>query len=700
MAAPGSRTVRSFCRVCTAVCGILVDVEGDEVVRVRGDRDHPFSHGYTCPKGRALPQMHHHPDRLERPMVRVDGELRASTWDDCLDDLGARLGAIVDIHGPEAIGVFFGSGVGMDAAGYRMSEALYRALGTRARFSPLTIDGTAKVLVAHQVGGFPGLNPHLDRDGARLVLFVGMNPVVSHGHTSAMPDPVTALRELAAHADVWVIDPRRTETAQFAAHHLAPRPGTDHAVLGFLVRELLRDGADPDVLEHRAVGVDALTEAVAPFTLEHAARVADVPEADLRRLLAAVRSAGRLGVVTGTGVTMSAVANVTQWLAWVLMIVTDSMNRPGGVWFHPGFAHQMETWTIPVSPPDALFGPGPRSRPDARSFLGEWPCAVLADEIRAGNIRAVLNLGGHLVTAFPDTDDLVPALRSLEVLATIEIIANDTTALSTHVLPTKDQLERADVTLWDHLLPRVAAQHTPVVVDPIGDRRSTWWVLAELGRRLGLDLAATTGDEATDDARLASVTGGARCTFDDLTEQGWVEHPHQLPAPWVEAHVERVGGWRVAPTVLLEQLAAVAAPPPLVLVPRRQARHLNSQLDFLGEVADVVVHPDDAHAAGVVDGQPVVVRSDQGEIRGVAKIDASIRTGAVSVPHGHQRANVNVLTCKDDIDAPTGMAHYSGVAVTLHPADARTRRPAASATPPSVSATTDPPNPAPVSRAP
>ncbi len=150
---------------------------------------------------------------------------------------------------------------------------------------------------------------------------------------------------------------------------------------------------------------------------------------------------------------MSASANVTQWLAWALMILTGSMNRPGGVWFHPGFRHQLESFELPISPPDGLFGPGPRTRPASRSFLGEWPCAVLGDEIRAGNIRAVLNLGGHLVTAFPDANSLVPALRSLDVLATIEIIGNETTALSTHVLPTKDQLERGDITLWDFLTP-------------------------------------------------------------------------------------------------------------------------------------------------------------------------------------------------------------------------------------------------------
>jgi anaerobic selenocysteine-containing dehydrogenase len=665
-----TRTVRSFCRICTAVCGILVDVDGDEVVRVRGDADHPFSHGYTCPKGRALPSMHHHPDRLERPMVRVDGALHATTWDDCLDDLAMRLQTVVDADGPEAIGVFFGSGVGMDAAGYRMAEALHRAIGTPARFSPLTIDGTAKVIVSHQVGGFPGLNPHVDAAGARLVLYVGVNPVVSHGHTSALPDPVTALRALRARADVWVLDPRTTETARLATAHIAPRPGTDHAVLGFLVRELLRDGADADVLASHTVGLDALEAALERFTLEHSAELAGVTESELRDLLGAVRASGRLAVVTGTGVTMSASANVTQWLAWVLMIVTDSMNRPGGVWFHPGFGRALEQSPLPVIPPDGLFGPGPRTRPGSHSFLGEWPCAVLPDEIRAGNIRAVLNLGGHLVTAFPDANELVPALQSLEVLATIEIIGNDTTALSTHVLPTKDQLERADVTLWDHLLPRVAAQHTPPVVEPVGDRRSTWWVLAELGRRLGHDLADTIGADATDVARLVAVAARWRSSYDELEAAGWVEHPSELPARWIDEHVERLGGWRLAPPVLVGQLAGLEPPAPLVLVPRRQAKHLNSQLDFLGERADVVVHPDDARAAGIVDREAVVVRSERGELVGVARVDASVRRGVVSVPHGHQRANVNALTSKDVVDEPTGMARYSGIAVTLHPVPA------------------------------
>src|SRR6185436_3177405 len=141
-----------------------------------------------------------------------------------------------------------------------------------------------------------------------------------------------------------------TETARLASHHLAPRPGTDYALLAYLVREVLRDG-----VRAPAQDVDAL-----------AAAVADVPEAELERMLSAVRRAGRIVVDTGTGVTMSASANVTQWLSWALLIITDSMNRPGGIWFHPGYAYQLESFELPITPPEGRFGPGPRSRPETQ----------------------------------------------------------------------------------------------------------------------------------------------------------------------------------------------------------------------------------------------------------------------------------------------------------------------------------------------
>ncbi|MBI3690402.1 MAG: molybdopterin-dependent oxidoreductase, partial [Mycolicibacterium aromaticivorans] len=488
-----------------------------QVVAVHGDRDNPFSGGYTCPKGRALPLIHHHPDRLERPMMRDGGQLTETSWEACLDDLGARLRDIIAEHGPAAVAVNFGTGIGMDAAGYRTAEALHRAIGTPAKFSPLTIDGTAKVLVAELMGGSAGLTGRPDYENAELVILIGSNPVVSHGHTVGMPNPRGVFRDLAARAQLWVVDPRRTETARLATRHLAPRPGTDYAVLAFLVREILRDGADPDVAVQ---DLDLLASAVDPFTREHAAELADVDPADLDDLLAAVRRAGHIAIDTGTGVTMSASANVTQWFSWALLILTGSMNVPGGEWFHPGYGYQLETFELPIAPPEGKTKPGPRSRPDTKAFMREWPCATLPDEIEAGNIRALLNLGGSLLTGFPATDTLRPALAKLEVLATTEILPTETTALSTHVLPTKGQLERPDVTLWDFMSPRISAQHTPAMIAPIGDRRSMWWVLAEIGTRLGHDIADTA---MTDEQMLARLNGGGRTSYDDLVATGWAQ---------------------------------------------------------------------------------------------------------------------------------------------------------------------------------
>ena len=675
-------TMRSYCRICTSQCGILVDTDGDQVQRVRGDRDHPMSQGYTCAKGRALPAMHHHPRRFVRPLLRADspprsGDARMLTpvsWEHCLDDLAARLRGILDRHGPASVGIFFGSGLGMDAAGYWMAEALHHAIGTPARFSPLTIDGTAKTVTASLVGGFPGLKPVPDYAGSRLLVYVGVNPVVSHGHTTAMPSPTTTLRDLRDRAEIWVIDPRASETARLAAGHIAPRPGTDYAILAYVARELLRAGA-PGPGGPPVTGLAELRAAVEPYHLEHAADIAGILPAQLAELAEAIRRAGRLAIETGTGITMAEQANVVQWLTWVIMILTDSMNRPGGTWFHPGFFRTFDTAPLPQIPPEAFFAPGPPSRPDLPGFMGEWPCAALPSEIEAGNIRAVLNLGGGLLTAFPGEQAMRRALARLDVLATIEIIENETTALSTHVLPTKDQLERADINLWDFLSPRVAGMYSPAIVPPAGERRSAWWVLAGLGRRLGYEMPPTPDNDGRedDDAMLAAQVTAARAGFADITAGRYAESGYDLPAPWVDAFIAQIGGWRLAPPQLVAQLAGLSPGEPgtLRLIPRRQKRHVNSQLTFLGDQPEVLLHPDDAAAAGLTDGAAVVVRNQAGELAATARVDPGMRRGVVSVPHGYADANVNRLTSHLQADPLTGMARYSGIPVSVHPATPR-----------------------------
>jgi anaerobic selenocysteine-containing dehydrogenase len=261
---------------------------------------------------------------------------------------------------------------------------------------------------------------------------------------------------------------------------------------------------------------------------------------------------------------------------------------------------------------------------------------------------------------------LEPALRSLDLLVSADIVENPTTAISTHVLPTKDPLERADLNVWDYLVPSVAMQYGSAAVTPVGERRSAWWVLAEIGRRLGHDLADPA---ASDEEMLAKIMAGARCNYDQVASAGFLEVPRgEVPAAWVERYLDRAGGWQLAPPALVDQMATLGDTAPLVLIPRRQGRKVNASLDFLGEKAEVLLHPDDASDAGVVDGQTVLVRSERGQLSVIARVDRAIRRGAASIPHGHYETNINLLTNKDDIDPISGMVRYSGVPVRVEPA--------------------------------
>lgn len=217
-----------MCRICAAACGIVVGVDGTgdgaRVVAVRGDPDHPVSRGYTCAKGRALPYLHHHPRRLDAPRV---GATTAS-WDDTLDDLAARLNVVVDEHGADAVGAYLGTGLAYDTAGWMAASAWLAVIGSRRLYTPATVDNAPVLHAAELVAGHPQANPICAVERARLVLVVGSNPVVSHGYGTAMADPVRRLRAVRAHGgEVWVLDPRRTETAALADRHLQVLPGSD-----------------------------------------------------------------------------------------------------------------------------------------------------------------------------------------------------------------------------------------------------------------------------------------------------------------------------------------------------------------------------------------------------------------------------------------------------------------------------------------
>jgi anaerobic selenocysteine-containing dehydrogenase len=315
--------------------------------------------------------------------------------------------------------------------------------------------------------------------------------------------------------------------------------------------------------------------------------------------------------------------------------------------------------------------------PEVTGLIGEWPCAALAGEINAGNIRAFVNFGGSLIRSFPDANVLGPALRQLDTFASFEIVENETTSLSTHVLPTKDQLERPDISLWDTLSASLSMQYTPAMVAPTGERRSAWWVISQLMKRMDFPVPSHVPDDdrvpGADDAMLAAQMHGGRCSFAELAATGTVTKELEIPGAWVDRHIAAMGGWKIAPPALLAvweatrcaDIATIAQPAALRYTSRRQRRKLNASLSFLGSPADIILHPDDAASNGIHHGQKVRVRTSRGEIFLTANVSASIREGVASIPHGHEIANVNCLTSVENVDAMTGMVLYTGIPIEV-----------------------------------
>jgi anaerobic selenocysteine-containing dehydrogenase len=660
MAGP-RRDQRSFCRICLATCGIVVTVEGNQVVAVRGDAADPVSQGYVCAKGRALADIHHGA-RLEGALVRNADTVRATTIDDGLDDAATRLRAVLDEHGPDAVATFLGSGGFSDPMGSWAAGRLRQVLGITHTYSTSTVDAVSKVLTSHLMAGTGSLIPHPDA-ATRLLLLVGSNPVVSHGQSTPFANPIERIRAARASGEVWVVDPRRSETAALADRHVAPRPGTDYAVMAHLVRAVIAAGVDRPSVAERADGVDELADAVAPYDRERAAQLTGIEPTDLDDLVAAVLLAGRVAVVTGTGTTMARAAYLTEWLAWALMIVTDSFDQPGGMWFNPGFHIRLDR-RRPLR--ELPIGEGPPSRPGMGSLFGEWPAALIPEEIEAGRLRALVVVGGDPATALPDTARLHRALRRLDVLIATDIVHNETTAAATHAFGCADQLERPDLPSLDLFGSTLATRWTDAVVAPRPEQPEMWRVFAKLAARLGHDLLEPGEDPDTLPTEVLTRRVRPAVDIDAIRDAGGVLVEAPAVYGWVQEHMPW-GRWRLAPEPFVQQLAIVPPSPPLVLAPRRQGRHMNGLVYRDGDTPEAVLHVRDAAPQGIVDGDDVEVTAAAGRLRLRARVTDTIAVGTVSIPHGWGQANVNTLISADDLDPLTGMPVLSGTAVQILP---------------------------------
>jgi anaerobic selenocysteine-containing dehydrogenase len=727
-------TVQRTCHLCEACCGLEFVVEGEKVLSVRPDDADPFSQGYACPKGIAIADVHHDPDRLRQPVRRTPaGDFEPIAWDDALREACTGLGAIRGQHGADAVAVYIGNPIVHDYAAALVRTGLLAALGTRNAYSAGSQDTSPRFAASWHLYGSSFVTPIPDLERTDHLLCIGANPVVSNGSLLTAPNMRARLRALRARGGrLVVVDPRRTETAREADEHVAILPGGDAALLLGMLRVLLEEGrvdrSATDRLARGFAAVEARVRALDPAALAAACGVGWDTVVRLARDFAAAPSSAAYSRV---GVCNSRFGTLATWATDLLNLAAGRLGAPGGSLFTTPAVDPARLSRLPGFDGHGRWRSRVRGLPET---LGDLPAACLAEEIETpgpGRVRALLSYAGNPVLSVPNGQRLDAALAGLEFMVCVDLYVNETTRHANLILPPSWSLTEGN---YDLLFAPVAvrnyARWSPPVLPRRPGERADWEILLALAEGLG---GGMTGTRPVDALLRGARRLGWQVTPEHLLDWMLRSGSHGdglLPRPLrfgrfrrglslarlrelsrgVDLGPLQVGAERrilhrdrrvhVDAPVFLEALGAWARVPAasaprdgeLLLIGRRELRTNNSWMHNVPALVSgrercvLLVHPDDARRAGLEDGGTAVLESRVHRGTVPVRVSDEMRPGVVCLPHGwgHARAarflrtagarpGVSFNDWSDDAEteAIVGQSVLNGVPVRLYAATAR-----------------------------
>jgi anaerobic selenocysteine-containing dehydrogenase len=495
-------TAYATCPLCEATCGLELQMgEGGELLRVRGDSEDVFSHGFICPKGASIKALQEDPDRLRTPLVRRDGRLEPATWDEAFAEIDRRLPPLLEEHGRNAVAVYLGNPGVHNLSLTLYSRVLLKALGTRNIFSASTVDQMPKQVSAGLMFGTMLSLPIPDIDRTDHLLILGANPLASNGSLMTAPDfrgRLRAVRERGGR--VVVIDPRRTRTAELADEHHFIRPGTDALLLAALVHTLFEEGlADAGAIAEHVEGVDEVRAATEAFGADEVADACGIPADDIRRMARELAAAPRAAVYGRIGTCTQEFGTLASWLVDVLNVLTGNLDRPGGAMFTRAAAAQPNTQGPPGRGRGVTLGRWQSRVRGLDESFGELPSSCLAEEMDTpgeGQVRALITIAGNPGLSTPNSDRLASAMEGLDFMVSLDVYVNETSRHADVILPGPTPLEHSHYDLvFYQLAVRNVANFTPALLPPDPSLPHEWEALLRLtgivtGQGANADVAA------------------------------------------------------------------------------------------------------------------------------------------------------------------------------------------------------------------
>lgn len=489
----GARTP-SVCSYCGCGCNIYLETHGGQVISVQPNPVKDLNGKTLCVKGHYGTDYVHHPDRLQRPMIRQNGSFREVEWDEALDFVAEGLKRSHSRYGPEGI-AFLGSSKCTNEENYLFQKMARVVFGTN------NVDNGARIHSGPSLDVLPFgamTNPLKDLEDSDVILVVGSNPSASH--------PVAgywikrAVRNKGAR--LIVVDPRRTELASFASAWFPVRLGMDGVLLNGILRALLDSGAlDKNYLEERTAGLAEFRESLAPFDRRYVEERTGCPSALLDSIIGLLVEAKSLAIVYGHGITRQGSAQEAIRAMVNLALLKGCLGKEGGGIYPLDKENNGQgAWDM-GSMPDRL--PGYQALDDEvgiQRFEKLWKTPIprkpglkateMILEAGTGRLKAMHVMGENPLRSFPDAPAIHKALSSLDFLVVQDLFLTETANLAHAVLPACSFAEKNGS--FTNIERRV--QSIRKAIEPLGQSLPDWEILCRLSGRLGYPMAYDSVD--------------------------------------------------------------------------------------------------------------------------------------------------------------------------------------------------------------
>ncbi|MEM7548942.1 MAG: molybdopterin-dependent oxidoreductase [Bacteroidota bacterium] len=717
----------TFCRICEASCGLEVTLDNGKVLDIKPDNDHIATKGFSCVKGLKQHEMYQSPDRLMYPMMKKGEEQVRVSWSEALEDIGSKTKDILKRFSPDSIAMYVGTAAGFGVLHPMFAQGFMTGIGSKSMFSSATQDCASKFAGSHHVYGFPFTQPFPDLDNTNCLIIVGANPAISKWSFLQVPNPIQRLKSMASKGvDIFIVDPRKTETAKVAGEHVFIRPNTDIFFYLSFLNELNKiGGVDQNRVDTYMTGLEEVLELAKPWTPEKTEEVTHIPADVLKDMVKKYKEADGAALYCSTGVNMGTNGTLCFWIQEVINAVSGNLDRKGGTLVGMGV-----TDFIKFGKKNGVLLRPDRSRVgDFASVNDTFPGGILSDEILTpGNkqIRALFVTGGNPLITMANSERLKKAFENLELLVCLDIQPSETCSIATHVLPCTDPLQRPDLPfifpLMLGLQSKPYLQATKAILEPQAEQRDEASIYIDLAKACGVNMFDSKAAQLFIEAARSIHTSLKGKKFKEVPQEmvlnlllkatgqkgfkkllkkphGVERKDHADQAFLGKRVVTEDGKVHLAPPVLLDQSKKLNTDfelelreqSKLKLITKRAVTTHNSWTHNLerfisrdGYTNYLYMHPKDAQSAGLNENDLADVASETAKVRVPIKLLNDLMPGTVALPHGwgHQHSklsvakkatgvNVNILAADgpDKLEKVSGMAHLTGIPVDVKPAE-------------------------------